>query len=160
MGEVFPSARAAYTLYRIWSIKHRYNYCIYDSGYRHSHCLLMVIWMIHFNRSRNLESFWDVGARSLLSSNNLHKTMDKIFQIWTENRMFFYPIFFNVMINFKKQHSIQVALIVKIVLMCEYLFFLENCMKDSKIFIFFLGKDIKSESHAFYIFIPDQIDFF
>lgn len=64
------------------------------------------------------------------------------------------------MINFKKQHSIQVALIVKIVLMCEYLFFLENCMKDSKIFIFFLGKDIKSESNAFYFFIPDQIDFF
>lgn len=66
------------------------------------------------------------------------------------------------MINLKKkQHSIQVALIVKIVLMCEYLFFfLENCMKDSKIFIFFLGEDIKSESNAFYIFIPDQIDFF
>lgn len=97
--------------------------------------------MIHLNRSRNLESFGDVGARSLLSSNNLHKTMDKIFQIWTENRMFFYLIFFNVMINLKKkQHSIQVALIVKIVLMCEYLFFLENCMKDSKIFIFFWVK--------------------
>lgn len=64
------------------------------------------------------------------------------------------------MINLKKkQHSIQVALIVKIVLMCEYLFF-RKLYERLQNFHFFLGKDIKSESNAFYIFIPDQIDFF
>lgn len=96
--------------------------------------------MIHLNRSRNLESFGDVGARSLLSSNNLHKTMDKIFQIWTENRMFFYPIFFNVMINLKKTTFHSSGFNCKNCFNVRVSFFLENCMKDSKIFIFFWVK--------------------